>query len=176
MARAATPGSRAGRAAAVAVLLVALPAADSAAGGAERCRLFHPDAARVDAGECLTCHGAGQGVLAMQFSHVVGIDYAAAQAANPYGLRSAAEVVRRGVLLPDGKIQCVTCHDGRSPWASRIALPAGAIPTPAVDPRNPATYLQGRSWRAARPGNPPLPPGSAVTPSPLCAVCHALAD
>lgn len=153
---------------------VAPPATASALDS--RCGLLRPGAERADASECLACHDVGRGAPAMQLSHPVGLDYAAAQRVNPSGLRLAEEVVRRGVLLPDGKVQCVTCHDAASPWASHVALPPGAIATPAVNPRVPATYLRAKNWRMASPADPPPPAGAAVTPSPLCATCHTIAD
>lgn len=135
-----------------------------------QCLLDHPDANSATAGACLACH-AGRGP-----DHPVDLDYAAASAAAPRRYRPAAEVIRRGVLLPDGMLRCVTCHDPRSPWASRIALPPGAPAIPAVNPRDPSTYEgEGRNWRIATAVEPP-PRGTAVTASPLCGACHTLVD
>lgn len=139
------------------------------------CALFRPGAETVNASDCLACHQAGRGGPIMRGTHPVGLDYAGAQLANP-GLRPGAEVVRRGILLPDGKIQCVTCHDAASPWAKHIALPPGSVPSPAVNPRDAHTYEREKSWRLAGRRDPLPPVGSAVTPSPLCAACHTLAD
>jgi hypothetical protein len=104
------------------------------------------------------------------------VDYGFAQAQSPEGLRAPDDVVKRGVFLPGGKIQCLTCHDPRSPWKDHLALPPGAAALPAVDPRNPATYEGRPNWRIANPSLQPPPPGAAVSPSPLCAACHTYAD
>jgi hypothetical protein len=160
--------------AAVAVLLGAAAPRAAWAGGAG-CGLLHAGAESAPASYCLACHGKGVGP-GVRGGHRVGLDYAGARLAGRTDLRPIAEVVRRGVRLPEGRIECVTCHAAASPWASHIALPPGSVPTPAPDRRAPDSYLRGRSWRAADAGVPPPPPGSAVTPAPLCAACHALAD
>jgi hypothetical protein len=160
----------------VAVVLTAVPAhgggtappvasATAAAAGnarAEGCLLFHRGAEDADPARCLACHSAtGAG------NHPVGIAYDEARARRGPTLRAGAEVVRRGVFLKEGKVTCLTCHDARSPWKFRIALPPGAeideIPAnPAVDPP-----ILPRS--RGTPG-----PGSLVSPVPLCVSCHAL--
>ncbi|ABS25240.1 hypothetical protein [Anaeromyxobacter sp. Fw109-5] len=119
------------------------------------------DAALV--ADCVSCHGAGH---AGTSSHPVGADYGAA-AARGGSLRPAVEVVRRGVFLPDGRVQCVTCHDPRSPWADHLALPPGATPKRAVNPADRATFEAEGEPQAAP------PPGTRVTPKPLCLACHA---
>jgi len=133
-------------------------------GEAPTCLLFGRDAARVESRQCMECHGTA--------THPVDLDYAAAQQQQPSSLRPVAEAIQRGVFLPDGQLRCVTCHDARSPWMYRVALPAGAEARPAVDPRAPATY------RTSGPGAAhiqPLP-GAAVTPTPLCKSCHSIGD
>jgi cytochrome c peroxidase len=138
------------------------PAARPArAGAAPGCLLFTSEAARADAERCMACHRLSR-------THPVDLDYAAAQGRQPSSLRAPGAVVRRGVFLPDGQIRCVTCHDARSPWKDRIALPPGAPASPTVDPGVPATYETHGTHRAA-----PLP-GTAVTARPLCLACHAL--
>jgi hypothetical protein len=137
-----------------------------------RCALEAPGAAAVATSACLECHRI--------HGHPVGLDYAAAYAAAYAGsgstLRSGDEVVRRGVLLPEGRMECVSCHDGRSPWKSRIALPPGAPVLPAVVAGRAETFPRG-NWRLARAESlPRLPAGSAVSPAPLCAACHTMAD
>lgn len=149
-------------------LLAAAPSPLRAEGG---CLLFtaRPDARSI--GECLACHAEAHG----RGNHPVDVDYEQAAARSAGSLREPREVVRAGVFLPGGRLHCLTCHDARSPWAARIALPPGATPVPAVRP-GPAAP-PGPGWRAAareraRAGS--LPPGSAVSPAPLCIACHAL--
>ncbi len=137
------------------------PPAPPPSGGA--CTLTHPGPVAATSEECRRCHrtwGAG--------NHPVDVDYRAAEARSAGDLRTPDEVVRRGVLLPEGRIQCVTCHDARSPWKDHLALPPGAEASLAVDPRDPATY-ERQAPRAPR-------PGAAVGPKPLCIACHALGD
>jgi cytochrome c peroxidase len=153
------------RAAATVVLAVVLAASTARADEAARqgCKLFSPESATTPTGECVRCHNNYQ-------SHPVDLDYAAAAARQPYGLRPLREAVRRGIFLPGGQVACVTCHDARSPWKDHIALPPGAKPLPAVDPRDVGTYAGPRAQRA---GGAPLTHGAAVTPTPLCMACHA---
>jgi hypothetical protein len=108
----------------------------------------------------MSCHAATG-----RDDHPVDVDYEAARA-HDRPLRPLADVVARGVFVPDGAIRCVTCHDARSPWKHRIALPPGSTPRAAVNPRDPDT------WERRAAAVPP--PGSAVTPTPLCLACHAL--
>jgi hypothetical protein len=82
------------------------------------CKLFQAAPERVPAQECMTCHG-------MHTTHPVELDYEAARLTRP-ALRPGAEVIRRGVFLPDGKVQCVSCHDAASRWAYHLAIPPGA--------------------------------------------------
>jgi hypothetical protein len=118
---------------------------------------------------CSSCHGASHGGR----SHPVDFEYDFVQGAHA-GLRPLAEVVKRGVFLPNGKVECVTYHSARSPWKDHIALPPGSRPTPAVDPHTPATYEDGpvrdQLIQAVRSGQL----GAAVTAKPLCLACHAL--
>ena len=102
-------------------------------------------------------------------THPVQVDYAAAAARAPDLYRPLDEAIRRGVFLPDGQIKCLTCHDPGSRWKYKIALPPGAA-APAVDPRKPQTYERPPALAA------PLPPGSAVSPTPLCQSCHTFGD
>jgi hypothetical protein len=135
----------------------------------EPCALSKPGAAAVPSSECLRCHP--------RRGHAVDVDYAYAYGRSSWGLRSEEEVVRRGVLLPQGRLECVTCHDGRSAWKYRLALPAGAPAIPAVIAGRPETYGNGATWRTAGASSlPVLPPGTQVSPAPLCAACHTHAD
>jgi hypothetical protein len=133
-----------------------------------RCALADPAAASVPSATCAGCHP--------RHGHPVDLVYASSRARASGSLRAEADVVRRGVLLPEGRLACVTCHDGSSPWKHKIALPPGAPALAAVVPGRADTYQRG-TWRLARAGSvPALPPGSAVSPAPLCAACHTYAD
>lgn len=135
----------------------------------ETCALSLPGATSVPSADCLRCHP--------RQGHKVDVDYASAYARASWSLRTEEEVVRRGVLLPHGRLECVTCHDGRSPWKYKLALPPGAAAVPAVVSGRPETYEGGRTWRTASASSAPLlPPGTQVSPSPLCAACHPHAD
>jgi hypothetical protein len=136
----------------------------SATSDGPTCLLFIRDAPRVSSQQCMECHRSA--------THPVDLDYGAAQLQRPSSLRPPAEVIQRGVFLPEGQIRCVTCHDGRSPWMHRIALPPGAEARPAVNPHAPATY---ETTLATAPRIRPLP-GAAVTPTPLCKSCHTIGD
>ncbi len=124
------------------------------------CAMFQPGSDALPSSACLKCHDATK-----PRNHPFDIDYAQA-AAGSDDLRPLAEVIRRGVALPDGQVRCATCHDARSPWKYRIALPPGTKPTPAVNPFRPETY-DGTP-------RPALQPGDEVTAKPLCLVCHAM--
>ena len=129
------------------------------------CKLFQGAAERVAAQDCMSCHG-------MHTTHPVEIDYEAARFKPQSALRAADEVVRRGVFLPDGKVQCVTCHDARSRWAYHLALPPDALVRPAVNTRDPSTYERPVALSHPR----ALPAGTSVSPTPLCKVCHTLGE
>lgn len=128
------------------------------------CILFTDRAATATSQECLACHESGTGgATALRRCHPVELAYAPSTDTR---FRSVDEVIRRGVFLPDGKLRCVTCHDGASPWEFALALPPGATATPAVDPRDPRTYDPAYERAAPQPGD-------RVSPRPLCLVCHA---
>jgi hypothetical protein len=94
-------------------------------------------------------------------------------------LRPAAEVVKRGVFLADGKVSCLTCHDGSSTWKYKIALPPDARLREPVKPGNPSTYdpavmkPSAMTGLTAVTGKQLLPAGTEVSPTPLCKVCHS---
>lgn len=121
------------------------------------CLLFRAGADATPAATCLSCHA-----LSGIGNHVVDVTYGLSQSAE---LRPVEEVVRRGIHLPDGQVRCTTCHDARSPWKDRIALPPGTKAVKAVDPRNPSTYERAPV---------PAQPGDAVSVKPLCLACHAM--
>jgi hypothetical protein len=130
------------------------------------CKLYSPDVHRLTAQECQSCHP-------FHRSHPVDFEYESRAYRPGADLRPLSEVVKRGVFMPDGMVRCVSCHDARSRWAGKLALPPGAALRPAVDTRNPATYerpvpkvIDGRG----------LADGTAVSPTPLCKVCHTTGD
>jgi hypothetical protein len=145
----------------------AAPAVQESAAPACALRALGSDA--MTAHGCLECHSGARGPRVRR-THPVG-----AYRWGP-GLRAPEEVVRRGVLLPGGAVECVSCHDRRSPWKDHVALPPGAAAVAAVDARDPATYQGRPGWRDARAQAAKLPPGAAVSPAPLCAACHTHAD
>jgi hypothetical protein len=113
-------------------------------------------------GDCTACHVSYQA----QHSHPVDVYQDAGRSSS---LRKAAEVVKRGVFLADGKVTCLSCHDGNSKWKYKIALPPDAQTNPRVKPRDPTTYAPGLVVRAAA---TTMPAGSDVSPTPLCKACH----
>jgi hypothetical protein len=111
--------------------------------------------------DCTSCHVSYQA----QHSHPVDVYQDAGRSSS---LRRAAEVVRRGVFLSDGKVTCLSCHDGNSTWKYKIALPPDAQLKPRVKPGNPMTYETVAIVRTAA----TMPSGSDVSPTPLCMACH----
>ncbi|BDG09239.1 hypothetical protein [Anaeromyxobacter paludicola] len=145
----------------------ALPAAIAPAGQAAappepRCSLFVPGKEAAAADDCLGCHE-------LHSSHRVDFAYPAVVQRGG-ALRTAAEAVRRGAFLPEGRVRCGTCHDGRSEYRYHLAIPAGAKLRPAVNPRDPVNH---RALAGA-----PSQPGVLrdVSPTPLCQTCHSYGD
>ena len=145
------------------------------------CHLYRPGAADAPASECVACH---RGTAGVSHSHPVDVDYESLRlGGRGTALRAAADVVSRGVLLPEGQIRCGTCHDGHSPWMYRIALPPTAEIRPAANMADHASYEADRRPPTAPPPlragqavpsvPPQLKPGSMVSPTPLCMACHA---
>jgi hypothetical protein len=126
------------------------------------CVLFTERARTSRSGDCTGCHRAS--ASGHPHSHVVDVDYAAA-AGRRSALRPMAEVVRRGVFLPENELRCVTCHDGASPWAHALALPPGTAATLAVEAADPRTFHPDEPRAAPRPGD-------RVSAKPLCLACH----
>lgn len=112
--------------------------------------------------DCTACHANYQA----QHSHPVDVYQDSGRSSS---LRKAAEVVKRGVFLADGKVTCLSCHDGNSKWKYKIALPPDAQTNPRVKPRDPTTYAPGLVVRTAA---TTMPAGSDVSPTPLCKACH----
>ncbi len=129
--------------------------------------------------DCTACHASFDG----GHSHPVDVDQDAARfrslGRSGPSLRSAAEVVRRGLFLPEGKVSCLTCHDGNSIWKYKLALPPDAPLKEPVVAGNPQTYDPAQmrpsamSGLDATTGKRLLPAGTAVSPTPLCKVCHS---
>lgn len=140
------------------------------------CKLFEGGSESAPARECVSCHRAA---AAGHATHPVDVHYEAMRGGSEASLRPLEEVVKRGVLVPEGKIRCATCHDARSEWKYHLALPPGAPAVPAVNPRDPRTYAddEGSAPRAevprsswtARPRRE-----RDVSPKPLCLACHGL--
>ena len=132
-------------------------------------------AERSTSESCVACHRTG-GTAPADPGHPVGVDYEARRAGSA-ALRPAAEVVKRGVFLPGGKIECLTCHDPASPYRNHIVLPPGLEPAIAVNPRDRSTYADptasaARSRALKSEAQAGLRP--AITPRPLCLACHAV--
>jgi hypothetical protein len=154
-------GGVAGRGSTPGAALVAVTG--DAGEGEATCKMLSVNGDALSVATCLQCHPSHAG----DRSHSVGGEYVQDERLS---LRPIAEVVKRGIFLPGGQIHCLTCHDARSPWKNHIALPAGAVARSAVDPHSPATYMNASVARDS--SAPVLPPGSAVTPTPLCMACH----
>jgi hypothetical protein len=151
-----------------------LGAPSHGAAAQSRCRLLVEYSEELPSRACVVCHD-GSGERPFCPGHKVGTPYP--EAGDPrLTLRTRAEVSGRGVNLPGGNLECVTCHDRRSPWESHLALPADARALPHVDPRDPATYEHRPNWRLTLPNAPARPPGAPVCPAMLCVSCHAFAD
>ena len=139
------------------------PAGTSTGGSASPGCLLVPGGSNLaTTSDCTACHVG----FDARHSHPVDVYQDSPRSRS---LRSPAEVVRRGVFLADGKVTCLSCHDGNSSWKYRIAMPPDATIRPRVKPGDPRTYAPGMVARAA----PTIPAGSDVSPAPLCMVCHA---
>jgi hypothetical protein len=146
------------------------------------CALSKATPASAPTQSCMGCHTGHA-----DFGHPVDVDYGHGPRAASATFRSPDEAVRRGVLLPNGRVTCLTCHDPASPWKNHIALPPDAKPSPTVEPRDRATYelapnktaplgglhdgaaASAALELAARRGERP-----AVSAKSLCLSCHAL--
>ena len=111
--------------------------------------------------DCTSCHATYQA----QHSHPVDVYQGAGRSRS---LRTAAEVVQRGIFLADGKVTCLSCHDGNSTWKYKLALPPGSQIQPRVKARDATTFAPGLIVRTAT----TMPAGSDVSPTPLCKACH----
>jgi predicted CXXCH cytochrome family protein len=103
-------------------VLAGLPAPTAAL-----CELATADRSRTPSRSCLGCHdgSVASGRLARAHEgsgvHPVDVDYAAAQVRRS-GLRPRG-ALPPALVLVDGKVACVTCHDPRSPEHGKPALP-----------------------------------------------------
>jgi hypothetical protein len=150
-----------------------------AASGAGPCLLAGAAAAATTTRECVACHAGHTGSR----SHPVDVDLDAARFRSRGGggstLRPAAEVVKAGVFLNEGKVSCLTCHDANSPWKYRLAIPPQAKLRDAVHPGDPSTYGDGPARTSVTRGldastaRGVLPAGTEVSPTPLCRTCHS---
>jgi hypothetical protein len=107
----------------------------------------------------------------------VELDYARAASSRRHELRDPDEVVRRGVFLPGGRVVCHTCHDASSRWKAKLVIPPGSKVSDMVIPGDPKTYDPDRAptrVMTVEEARVLLPEGHALSPKPLCLVCHAL--
>ncbi len=142
----------------------AAPAGSSTAAAASPagCILVRGAGNTATTADCTACHATYQSA----HSHPVDVYQDAGRSRS---LRPAAEVVRRGVFLADGKVTCLSCHDGNSTWKYKLALPPDAPARPRVKSGDPTTYEPGLVVRTAA---TTMPSGSDVSPTPLCKACH----
>ena len=128
-----------------------------------QCELRQPGSDALDSQRCLTCHGTGGGAPE-GCVHPVHVRYQQAKGYASGRLRSEAEVERRGVLLLDGRVECTSCHDGRSTWADHVVLlPGAAARAPSLPPATGRAFVRD-------PG--PARSGGAIDSTPLCSACH----
>ena len=157
----------------------ATPSASPAAAARGACILVPGSGNGAATRDCTACHAGLEG----RHSHPVDVDHESARFRSMRGsgpsLRTAAEVVKRGVFLADGKVTCLTCHDGSSPWKAKLALPPDALLREPVKPGNPQTYDPAQMRPSAMKGFTAstgkqfLPAGTEVSPTPLCKACHS---
>jgi hypothetical protein len=178
--------AEAGTAAALRAQEDRLMRAGSDSGSADRldtgmgtCALTLSDSDRATTEQCMSCHGGGRFGPQLHGQHQVDVDFESARMRPRSNLRAYGDVVRKGVFLPDGRVRCTTCHDRRSRFRYRLALPPDAEVSAAVDHRNeksfdPALKTQQteRKMKASE-AQLVLPVGTEVSPTPLCKVCHA---
>lgn len=114
---------RAARIAVIGVMAIAALTMVRAAGPGGSCTVATADRAKTGIAECTGCHaglkgGGGGGRAMMQmpghdFGHAVDVDFDAARAANPDSY-VPREKLPAFLPLANGKITCLTCHDGRT--------------------------------------------------------------
>lgn len=147
----------------------------------EGCPLGQRGAEPASTSDCLRCHQGGPSGPQLHTTHPVDVDLEVARfrsVGSMIPLRPAAEVIRQGLFLPEGKVSCLTCHDGRSPWRYYLVVPPDAEVRAPVKPEDPETYdpvrlSASRALRlSAADAQRVLPAGTEVSSTPLCKVCH----
>jgi hypothetical protein len=137
-----------------------------AAQAADTCTLADTTAAPST---CRACH-------AFTRCHPYDVDYARLASASRGALRTAEEVIRRGLFLPEGRMTCHTCHDAGSWWGQRLVIPPTSRVSARVVPGDASTYdaanpkIQSMTVEQAR---ATLPRDTDLSPKPLCLACHA---
>jgi predicted CXXCH cytochrome family protein len=86
------------------------------------CTLASADRLSTTTRECLTCHDGtlGNTHFATRGDHPVDVSYDG-RLGGTTRLRPRFEVSRR-LVMPDGEVRCVTCHDGASTERSHVAV------------------------------------------------------
>ena len=155
-----------------------LGSADRLDTGVGTCALALSDSEQASTAQCMSCHGGGRFGPQLHGQHQVDVDFESARMRPRSNLRAYADVVRRGVFLPSGKVGCTTCHDRRSRFRYRLALPPDAEISNAVDHRSERSFdpalrsQQPERKMKASEAQLVLPVGTEVSPTPLCKVCH----
>lgn len=100
------------------------------------CALGRVNRAQTDTRTCLGCHDgtSATGVVyqrpgelghtgqsAMHSSHPVDVDYQLAWSRKP-GLLNPSGALPENLMLPSGKVSCVTCHDGASREKNHVSV------------------------------------------------------
>jgi hypothetical protein len=93
-----------------------------AANPAATCELARADRARTPSSRCLACHDGTSGQC-LGLSHPVEVDYARAAMRDP-GRYVPASALPADVPLVNGRVSCVSCHDGASTHPAHTVEPA----------------------------------------------------
>jgi len=142
---------------------------DASAAAPPGCLLLRDEDRRSSSSDCQGCHGRTE-----HSGHPLEVSYEEARfrGAGGMSLRPQAEARERGAFLPEGKVRCVSCHDGRSRLRYRLAIPRDAL-RPAVHAGDRRTYDPAFVARgAALVGL--VPDGYDAGTRPLCLACHPM--